>query len=295
MARRRRRNISPSEATICLRLVDSGVVSIRWLERKAFMSSATYYRKLEHNGPPRKPPGRPRHLHFSQAQFVQELLQRRPDLYLDEIKDILGRTTGTHVSLATIHRTLTRRGISRKRAFKIAKEQIGQYDPKQLVFVDETSYDVRDSPPGPEGPPLLHLFNRGARLSCIAGLTLEGALAPWAVTGAFNEARFLSYLRYELLPSMRPYPLQRSVVVMDNVAFHKCDAVRRLIEGSGCKVEFLSPYSPDFNPIERAFSRVKAALRRRNSSPADANAFLDAMKRLPAQHCRSWFKLAGYV
>ncbi|KAL9938161.1 hypothetical protein V8E36_002784 [Tilletia maclaganii] len=276
------------------------------------MSSATYYRKLGHNGPPRKAPGRPRHLHFSQAQFVQELLRRRPDLYLDEIRDILSRTTGTHVSLATIHRTPTRGGISRKRAFKIAKEQspekraefelrFGQYDPKQLVFVDETSCDVRDSVRTHarslrgQKAPILRLFNRGARLSCIAGLTLEGALAPRAVKGAFNEARFRSYLRYELLPSMRPYPLQRSVVVMDNVAFHKCDAVRRLIEGSGCKVEFLSPYSPDFNPIERAFSRVKAALRRRNSSPADANAFFDAMKRLPAQHCRSWFKLAGYV
>ncbi|KAL9938784.1 hypothetical protein V8E36_002503 [Tilletia maclaganii] len=309
---RSRKHISVAEIALCKRLVQEGAVTVAWLSRKGIIASSTYYRRRNQIGGPRKSTGRPRSLPTSSTALVSELVLRRPDLYLDEIADILFRSTGRQVSLSTIHRTLGRVGLTRKRAHKIAKERspdkraeyelrIARYEPNQLVFVDETSYDIRDpvrtyarSVRG-QVAPLVRLFNRGHRLSCIAGLASDGGVAPWAVRGAFNEDRFLVYLRNELLPKMERYPRPRSVVVMDNVRFHKGDAVKQLIEVHGCKVEFLSPYSPDFNPIERAFAKVKARFRRRSSSIVQANEFFDAIFAITEKDCAAWFRLAGYL
>ncbi|KAE8186720.1 hypothetical protein CF336_g6866 [Tilletia laevis] len=298
---------------LIFQLVEANVVSPTWLQRHGIVSTATYYRHRRRDRPNRNSPGRPRMLPRGAADFARELVLRRPDLYLAEVRDILFNVTGHLLSESTIHRYLDRGGISRKRAHKIAQEQcpikraeyelqIGQYHPSQLVFVDETSYDARTSvrvharSQRNHNAPLRRPFNRGQRLSCIAGLTIDGGVAPWAVKGSFDEQRMLAYLEHELLPHMQPYPGRRSVLVMDNASIHKTDAVRELVvDQFGCKLEFLAPYSPDFNPIERAFANIKAALRRESSYRVDANAFFRAVGAIPAEYCRSWFQLAGYI
>jgi len=102
--------------------------------------------------------------------------------------------------------------------------------------------------------------NRGKNTALIASMTLEGAMGEcMAVEGSTKALVFEAYVERLLAPSVRP----GRIVVMDNLGAHKTERVRELIEGRGCELWFLPAYSPDLNPIEEAFSKVKAYLRRR--------------------------------
>ncbi|KAL9937207.1 hypothetical protein V8E36_003616 [Tilletia maclaganii] len=109
------RRIPQSQMTLYSRLVQDGKVSIGWLARRKLLSRSTYYRCMASSQDLRSSAGRTRKLPESFAAFVQEIVLRRPDIYLDEVQDLLLRVTGTTISRSTIQRTLTRRGISRKR------------------------------------------------------------------------------------------------------------------------------------------------------------------------------------
>ncbi len=101
--------------------------------------------------------------------------------------------------------------------------------------------------------------NRGKNTVLIASMTLEGAMGEcMAVEGSTKAFVFEAYMERFLAPSLRP----GQVVVMDNLGAHKTDRVRELVEGRGCELWFLPPYSPDLNPIEEAFSKVKTHLRK---------------------------------
>lgn len=90
-----------------------------------------------------------------------------------------------------------------------------------------------------------------------AGLRLDGIVAPWLLDGAMDGEAFLVYLRRVLAPTLQP----GDVVVMDNLPAHKVAGVREIIEAAGADLRYLPPYSPDFNPIEMAFAKLKATLR----------------------------------
>jgi transposase len=126
----------------------------------------------------------------------------------------------------------------------------------------------------------------------VAGLRLSGIAAPMVLDGPINRDAFQAYVDQVLVPELEP----GDIVVMDNLSSHKGPAVRRAIEAVGASLLFLPPYSPDFNPIENAFAKLKALLRRAAERTVGAlwnriGALLDAFT--PAE-CTNYFKAAGY-
>ncbi len=135
-------------------------------------------------------------------------------------------------------------------------------DPSRVVFVDETAattpFDRRYGD-GPKGKPVVGRVPHGhdKSLTFTAALRVDGLTACQILDGPMNGDRFESYIREVLVPTLRA----GDVVVMDNWPCHKQVRVRSLIEGAGCRLRLLPPYSPDLNPIEIAFAKLKHVLR----------------------------------
>ena len=133
--------------------------------------------------------------------------------------------------------------------------------------------------------------NRGPNTTLLASMGPEGLGPCLAVVGSTTKAVFEAYVERVLAPSLSP----GRVVVMDNLASHRGERVRELVEGRGCELLFL-PYSPDFSPIEEAFSKVKALLRR--SAVRTRATLVEAMGRaldaVTARDARGWFGHCGY-
>jgi len=116
--------------------------------------------------------------------------------------------------------------------------------------------------------------------------------APMLIDGAIDGDSFLAYVRQVLVPTLRT----GDVVIMDNLGSHKNAAVREAIEGAGAELRFLPPYSPDFNPIENAFAKLKALLRKVAARTRDAlwNAVATAMGAFTPAECANYFTATGY-
>jgi len=108
--------------------------------------------------------------------------------------------------------------------------------------------------------------NTGKNMTLLAGITLEGMTAPFVVEGAVTTAVMEAYLQHVLLPTLH----QGDIVILDNLSVHHADCVTQLLTDHGCRVLFLPAYSPDFSPIENAFSKIKAFLRRLRAQTVDA-------------------------
>lgn len=110
--------------------------------------------------------------------------------------------------------------------------------------------------------------------------------------GPMNGAAFLAYVEQVLVPTLRP----GDIVVMDNLPAHKPIAIRLAIEAAGAQLRFLPPYSPDFNPIEMVFSKLKAELRKAAARTIDAlwKAIAAILPKILPNECRNYFKTAGY-
>lgn len=126
----------------------------------------------------------------------------------------------------------------------------------------------------------------------VAGLRLSGIDAPMVIDGAINGESFLAYVGQVLVPTLGP----GDVVIMDNLGSHKGAAVRQAIEAAGAELRFLPPYSPDFNPIENAFAKLKALLRKAAARTRDAlwSAVGTALDAFTQDECRNLFTAAGY-
>ncbi len=126
----------------------------------------------------------------------------------------------------------------------------------------------------------------------IGGLRLSGMDAPMVIDGPVNGEIFLAYVEQVLAPTLRP----GDVVIMDNLGSHKGAAVRGAIEDAGAELRFLPPYSPDFNPIEMAFSKLKALLRKAAARTRDAlwDAVAVAIDAVTPTECSNYFTAAGY-
>jgi hypothetical protein len=136
--------------------------------------------------------------------------------------------------------------------------------PKRLVFVDEMGTNTSLHPlyawsPRGERARCSVPRNRGPNTTLLASMTVKGMGACLAVQGTITKIVFEAYIEKVLLPSLR----HGQVVVMDNLSAHKGGRVRELLESAGCELLYLPPYSPDFNPIEEAFSKVKGIFVRR--------------------------------
>jgi transposase len=170
-------------------------------------------------------------------------------------------------------------------------------DPERLVFVDETWAST--SMARRHGR-----CRRGERLrsgvphghwkttTLVAGLRRSGMVAPWVLDGPINRDAFTVYVRQVLVPELKP----GDIVVMDNLSSHKAPAIRQAIEAAGATLLFLPPYSPDFNPIEQAFAKLKAHLRRAAERTIHGlwNAIGHILDLYSPQECANYFAHAGY-
>ena len=116
--------------------------------------------------------------------------------------------------------------------------------------------------------------------------------APMVLDGAMYGAAFLAYVEQLLVPALEP----GDIVVMDNLACHRSAAVRDAIQDAGAELRFLPPYSPDFNPIEMAFAKLKACLKRRAARSLDElwDAIGEAIDKFSPAECQNYFAAAGY-
>lgn len=127
----------------------------------------------------------------------------------------------------------------------------------------------------------------------IAGLSAGALIAPWVIKGAMDGAAFAAYFEKVLVPELAP----GTVVILDNLATHKNAAAAKAMREAGCWFLFLPPYSPDLNPIEMAFSKLKAHLRRIGARTFTDmfNALADICELYSPEECWNYFKVAGYV
>lgn len=125
-----------------------------------------------------------------------------------------------------------------------------------------------------------------------AGLRLDGLAAPWLLDGPMDGEAFLVYVRRVLVPELQ----RGDVVIMDNLPAHKVAGVREAIEAAGARLLYLPPYSPDFNPIEQAFAKLKALLRKAaaRTIPDLWQAVAEALYAFTPDECRNYFETAGY-
>lgn len=126
----------------------------------------------------------------------------------------------------------------------------------------------------------------------IAALRLHGMTAPMLLDGAMHGAAFLAYVEQVLVPTLS----SGDIVVMDNLPAHKTAAARQAIEATGATLHFLPPYSPDFNPIEMAFSKLKAFLKKTAARSVDDlwDAVARALNTFSPTECQNYFAAAGY-
>lgn len=168
----------------------------------------------------------------------------------------------------------------------------------ELVFVDESGAHRALCPlygwaPRGERARGQAPRNRGPHTSLLAALNMEGVVATMTVEGSTNKEVFLTYLERVLCPALRP----GQVVIMDNLSVHKNEAVRAQIEACGCRLVFLPAYSPDFSPIENAFSKLKHFLRKAQARTQEAleTAIATGLQTSHASEARGWFDHCGFL
>jgi transposase len=170
-------------------------------------------------------------------------------------------------------------------------------DPDRLVFIDETwtsTNMARTRGRAPRGERLRASIPHGhwKTTTFIAGLRRSGMVAPMVLDGPINGVWFQAYVDQVLVPTLSP----GDIVIMDNLGSHKRPGVRAAIEAAGATLLYLPPYSPDFNPIEKAFSKLKALLRKASERTVEGlwstiGALIPAFK---PNECANFFAAAGY-
>jgi transposase len=176
-------------------------------------------------------------------------------------------------------------------------EPLGQLV-KRLKFIDESGANLG----------LTRLFGRaapgqrvveatpgysGSHYTLVATLGWKEVTAPWILEGAMNGLAFEVYVQTQLLPTLR----RGDIVVLDNLSAHTRQTIRQLIEARGARLEFLPPYSSDFNPIELCWSKVKTALRAAKARTFDAliEEVAKALRSIALSDIQAWFAHCGYV
>jgi transposase len=170
-------------------------------------------------------------------------------------------------------------------------------DARRLVFVDEMGSNIALAPLYAWAPKGERAYcstprNRGKNTTLLSSMSLEGMGPSLVVEGSTNKMLFETYIERVLCPHLK----EGQVVVMDNLSAHKGDRVKALIEDRGCELVYLPTYSPDFNPIEEAFSKIKGILRKIGARTREAliEALSVAISAVSAQDAFGFFKHCGY-
>lgn len=183
---------------------------------------------------------------------------------------------------------------ARRRLWQAAQPYI---DPESLIFLDETGVNTkmarlygwapvgercRDSVP----------WGHWKTMTFIAGLRLSGLTAPWVLDGPMNGDAFRVYIERVLSPTLRP----GDIVILDNLPAHKVAGTRQAVAAHGAQLFYLPPYSPDLNPIEMAFAKLKALMRHEPARTIDAlvKRIGDLLETFQTSECQNFFQAAGY-
>jgi len=174
----------------------------------------------------------------------------------------------------------------------------GMFDPAHLVFIDETAANtkmVRLSGRCLRGERLIGHVPQGhwKTITFVAALRRNGMRAPCTLDGSMNGSKFLAYVEQCLAPTLK----RDDIVVIDNLSAHKVAGVRQAIEARGATLRYLPQYSPDFNPIEMPFSKLKASLRKaaERTIPRLRRRIGTFARTLTAREARNYFRHAGYA
>ena len=175
-----------------------------------------------------------------------------------------------------------------------------QLDPRRLIFLDESGIDTRLTRSHARAAPGERAVGKvpgghWERLTVIGALGLEGVVASMSIAATTTAAVFLAFIEQALLPALRARP--DAVVVMDNLGAHKAERVRHAFEAAKVSYRYLPSYSPDFNPIEPCWSKLKGWLRAKAARTLDArDAELGpALATITAQDAQGWFRHCGYA
>ena len=170
--------------------------------------------------------------------------------------------------------------------------------PERVVFIDETAVKtnltrLRGWAPRGERLVMDAPFGAWGTQTFIAGLGMNTMVAPWVIKGAMDGPAFVTYIKDVLLPELEP----GTVVILDNLPTHKNTEAAKLMKEAGCWFLFLPPYSPDLNPIELAFSKLKAHLCRIGACTFTDmfNALAEVCDFYEPIECWNYFKAAGYI
>jgi transposase len=245
------------------------------------------------------------------AEFILAQLEEQPDLTILELREKIRERHGVGFGHATIWRFLARHKITRKKKTGHASEQEredvaeareawfeGQLDldPSKLVFLDEMAVSTnmaRRFGWAPRGQRCRMSVPFGWKTkTLVAALRWDRIDAPMTIDGALDGASFLAYVEQVLAPTLSA----GETVLMDNVRTHKVAGVKEAIEAKGAHLVYLPPYSPDFDPIEESFSKIKSILRRIAARTVDAleAAVGEALQSFTPQECMNYFASSGY-
>lgn len=247
----------------------------------------------------------------SEREVVRELVVERPDRTLEELREGFEARTGRRSSTSAMSRALQKLGLSRKKKRLRAAEQdnpenlalrdqfrafVADVPVSRLVFLDETGSTIsmtRAHGRAPVGQRVDDVVprNRGRVTTIIGSLRVDGVGPAMTIQGGTDAAVFEAYIEKVLLPALRP----GDYVVMDNLGAHKTARVRSLIESVGAQLVFTPPYSPELNPIEECWSKVKAVLK---TLAARSRKTLDeavsyALACVTPSDAAGWFRHAG--
>ncbi len=245
------------------------------------------------------------------ADEIVVLVRETKDLTLSQLASHLDETYGVKVAKSTIWHLLDRHDMTYKKTAHATEQQRPDVlrrrqawfdtqidpEPERLVFIDETGASTKmarlygRSPRGERcRAPVPH--GHWKTTTFVGALRLEGMTAPMILDGAMHGTAFLAYVEQVLAPTLSA----GDIVVMDNLPAHKPAAIRQAIERTGAELRFLPPYSPDFNPIEMAFSKFKAFLKKTAARTVDDlwNAIAEAIELFTPTECENYFATAGY-
>jgi transposase len=176
-------------------------------------------------------------------------------------------------------------------------QQLKDVDPERLIFIDESGAKTnmtRTRGRAPRGQRVVEQVPHGhwQTTTMIAAIRSSGPCAPAVINGATDSDVFRSYVEHVLVPELRA----GDIVVLDNLQAHKAAGVEQMIVSAGATLLYLPPYSPDFNPIENMWSKVKQHLRSAAARTYDAllKAIADALAKITVSDCVGFFRHCGY-
>jgi transposase len=241
-------------------------------------------------------------------KLLTEQVESHPDYTLAQHAHVWQKRHKMSISESTLSRALRRMGWTRKKktigaverdeaARRAFRKYIQRLNSADVVIIDECGSRVGMIPLYARAPRGSRAFDRairnyGQNLTLLASLDINGIQAAMTLEGTVDELAFEAFITQVLLPTLRP----GQIVIMDNLSSHKTDKVEQLITNAACQLVFLPAYSPDLSPIEEAFSKLKAGLRRARpqSVPDLIRAIQQAINAISSQDARGWFSHAGF-